>query len=253
MQIVANISRNGSGLHAFNNAGLIKKTGSTGTAQIYVDLVTIGTIKSPFGTIAFDNLTYTPTEIVSGNGIIRLSAASGSMINNGTFSPNDALGTMRFFGNYTSTATTRFAVELNRLKQGTQHEYMFMVGDAAINGNVEVTLGFDPAINDEFMIANRLGLMTFGMAPTTVVNFNGMTYTFDVFKAEDNKLKLTNKVLGTETIDQIDRKIILAPNPAKNFTILFIKADNSGVLLRFLLLAVEKSKRLILKIQSTKT
>ncbi|WP_309641473.1 T9SS type A sorting domain-containing protein [Flavobacterium sp.] len=222
LQVAANINRNGSGLHAFNNIGLIKKTGSTGAALLYLDLVNIGTIESSIGTIAFDNLLNTPTGIVSGIGNIQLAAASGSMTNNGIFSPGGSPGVMGFYGNYTSTASTRFAVELNGLTQGTQHDYMFIVGDAVMNGSVVVTLGFDPAINDEFIIATTSGLITFGMTTTTVVNFGGMTYTFDVFTSDDNKLKLklTNKVLGTETMTEIDRKIILAPNPAKNFTML---------------------------------
>lgn len=242
LQVACPILRNGSGTHALNNAGLIKKTGSTGTANLFMDLNNTGTITSDFGAINFDNLINTTTGTVSGIGSVALNAASGSMTNNGTFSPGGSPGILGFSGNFVSTSNAKFAVELNGLAQGTEHDYMWITGNANLNGSVLVTLNFDPAINDQFIIATTQGLITFGMTPTTTAIYNGMSYTFNVVTQDDNKLKLVliSKTLATEEFT-LESQIVLAPNPAKNF--ITIK-NNSNVLVNEALIS-DASGRII--------
>ena len=90
--------------------------------------------------------------------------------------------------------------------------------NVVLDGSVNITLGFEPALNDEFIIATITGTISVcDIANTASADFNGNTYTFDVFCRNDNELVLgvDNITLGLGEVE-LKETVSLYPNPIKN-------------------------------------
>lgn len=216
--------------HSMNNSGLIKKTTNSGVANLNVMLTNSGTIDSQMGTlnIAANPFVNTVDGIVKGIATVDLPPLA-NYTNNGTFAPGGSPGTLTVLGDYKSSTTSVLDVELNGLAQGTQYDLLAISGTNAIfNGTVNVTLGFAPVLNNEFVIATTTGTITqCNLASTTTAVFNGMQYTFNVLCRNGNQvvLKVNNITLGIDDFELSESSIQLYPNPVQN--ILTIKNMNN--------------------------
>ena len=113
------------------NMGIIKGTNDTGVhdsaiAGIYVPIDNFGTIEILTGKLSFGSfgLNNTIDGIIKGTAALEVSEISNDFINNGTFAPGASPGTLTFIGNFNSSSSSKLAIELNGLVQGTDHDLL---------------------------------------------------------------------------------------------------------------------------------
>jgi hypothetical protein len=219
------------GAQMVNNMGLFKKSEGNVITYITEPFVNSGTIDASSGTLLFTNgynFINTLDGIIKGTATLTLPSAA-YFTNNGTFAPGGSPGTLTVIGDYKSSTTSVLDVELNGLTSGTQYDVLAITGtDAIFDGSVNVRLGFAANLNDEFIVATTTGTISqCTLATTTSADFNGMTYTFDVFCRNNNQVVLgvTNITLGVDNFELSDSSIQLYPNPVRN--ILTIKNVNN--------------------------
>ncbi len=179
-----------------NNFGLIRRSNSSGLVQIFVDLNNSGTIEVASGELEiassrpFVNET---TGIVKGVGIFDL-PTTPNYTNNGIFAPGLSPGTLNVQGDYTSTSTSQLEIELNGLVPDTEHDVLAITGNNNVfEGSVNVIMGFEGNIGDEFTIATTSGSIASENLQTPIenVDFDGKRYTFEVSYPDNNKVVLT--------------------------------------------------------------
>jgi len=204
-----------------NNAGLIKKTTTTGIAKLELEINNSGTITVETGELEITGdflFTNEVSGIVNGIGILDLPETT-YFTNNGTFAPGLSPGTLNIQGDFKSSSTSVLDIELDGLVAGTEYDVLAITGtNVEFGGIVNVTLGFEPSVNDEFIIATTTGIIsTCNIANTTSADFNGNTYTFDVFCRNDNELVLgvNNITLGIDD-NALNDSVSIYPNPIKN-------------------------------------
>ncbi len=198
-----------------NNAGLIKRTTTDGIAEISLELNNSGTIQVETGELEIAGSLPFINEvsgIVKGVDVFDLPLVE-NYTNNGTFAPGLSPGILTVQGDFVSTTTAVLDIELNGSTQGIDYDLLSIQGDASLNGNVNVTLGFEPALGDEFIITTTSGTINeCGLNNETSASFNGNQYTFDVICRNDNEVVLTvSEVLGVNNFEMANTK--LYPNP----------------------------------------
>jgi len=203
--------------HAFINSGLIKTSfPSNNSSLISAPVNNFGAIEATTGEIDFSNTLINETSgIIKGIGTIDLPIPA-NFTNNGTFAPGLSPGVLTILGDYSSSATTVLDIELNGLTQGTGYDVLEINGNGSFDGDVQITLGFDADVNDEFIIATTTGIISNCNLPLTkMVSFNGSQYEFSVACRNNNEvvLTVTNETLGIDSIDDLP-PIMLYPNPA---------------------------------------
>ncbi len=213
------------GVGSLINTGIIEKDQSTGTFSIAANTnnMSPGSIICENGLLVFGN--YVGDGLIGGNGSVQM---QNSTLFEGTIAPGSSPGILTYVGNYNSSSNAILAIEINGPNSGTQYDVFAIQGNAAMNGIVEITMGYDANINDEFVVATTTGTISqCNLAPTTSADFNGMTYTFDVF-CRNNKqvvLGVNNIALGVNDFELSESSIQLYPNPVQN--ILTIKNMNN--------------------------
>ena len=206
-----------------NNYGTIQKTQGDNLTSNHIKINNYGVIDAMSGVIRFyDNssMAYLNNKT---NGVIKGSAAieleGSNFTNNGIISPGASPGILTFIGDFTSSSFSKFAVELNGLTQGVDYDLLEIQGDAILNGIVEITMGFEGAINDEFVIAVTTGTITScNLAPTATAEFNGNQYDFEV-SCNSNKqvvLTISNVTLGVDSSEFTENSIQIFPNPVNS-------------------------------------
>ena len=219
------INYSGSGGFNILNAGLIKKTAGAGISYIYSPVTNSGIIDASSGELEFVDgfgLTNTIAGIIKGSGFIDLPLPA-KFTNDGTFAPGNSPGVLTVLGTYKSSASSKLSVELNGLTQGTQYDLLAITGSNAIfNGKVDVIMGFDGAIGNQFTIATTTGTIATAnlTSPIGNVDYNGFRYTFDVSYPGNNKVMLS-----------INNKVDILPPTVitKNITIQLDAAGNATI------------------------
>jgi hypothetical protein len=172
----------------FNNSGVFKKSGGTGTSIVELPFNNAGTVEALSGTLQFSNFTQASGATLmnggnlgfvnegvfnggtlSGNGTI-----TGSVKNNGaTISPGFSPGTIAITGNYNQGANGILNLEIGGYTAGTEHDQLAISGSAALSGTLNLTLinGFRPKVNDVFQVLTFTGF-TGGFS---TINFSGFT------------------------------------------------------------------------------
>jgi hypothetical protein len=212
------ITMSGGTSNILNNAGLIKRTTTTGTVRIDVELNNSGTIEVETGELEIANslpFTNEVNGIIKGVGIFDLPLVA-NYTNDGIFAPGLSPGTLTVQGDYQSTTNSVLDIELNGLIQDTEYDLLAIQGNASFNGDILITLGFDADVNDEFIIATTTGTISNCNLPLTkLVGFNGSQYEFSIACRNNNELVLTitNETLGIENFEE-GLPIVLYPNPA---------------------------------------
>ncbi len=204
--------------HTFINSGLLLASFPTNATFISAPLNNFGIIEVTTAEIDFSNtLINESSGVIRGAGTIDL-PNSANFINNGTFSPGLSPGVLSVLGNYSTTASSILNIELNGLIQGSEYDLLAINGDADLNGDIQITLGFSPDVNDEFIITTISGTITTCNLPITVVaSFGGFDYEFDFICSNNDELVLT---VSEETLGVFDEeegfKTHVYPNPATN-------------------------------------
>jgi hypothetical protein len=213
--------------HAFINSGTLIASFPTNATFISAPINNFGIIEVTSAEIDFSNTLINETSgIIRGAGTIDL-PNSADFINNGTFSPGLSPGVLSVLGNYSSTSSSILNIELNGLIQGSEYDVLAINGDANLNGNIQITLGFNPDINDEFIITTISGTINTCNLPTTVMaSFGGFDYEFDFTCINNGELVLmvSNETLSID-VEEENLKAHVYPNPATN--IVYIKASRA--------------------------
>ena len=224
------------GIGTFDNYGIIKKEISDNSSIIGVILNNMGTIEVLEGEINFWSsyplsLNNTVDGIISGTGVINLSELD-NFTNTGSFEPGASPGTLSFIGDFTSTATSKLDIELNGTTQGIEYDLLAIEGNAIFNGVVNVTMGFEGSLNDEFIVATTTGTITeCNLAPVATAEYNGNVYDFTVACRNNNEVVLTlvNVTLDNDSNELTYKNIQLFPNPVRNS---FTLRNNSNLELK---------------------
>ncbi len=220
MQAEGNITRSGGTSNILNNVGLIKRTTTTGIARIFVELNNSGTIEVETGELEIANslpFTNEINGIIKGVGVFDLPLVA-NYTNDGVFAPGSSSGTLTVQGDYESTTNSVLDIELNGLIQDTEYDLLAIQGNASFNGDIQIALGFDAAVNDEFIVATTTGAISNCNLPLIQnAAFNGSQYEFSIECRNNNELVLTitNETLGIENFEE-DSSFVFYPNPAKN-------------------------------------
>lgn len=155
------------------NTGTFKKSGGSGTANIYAPLSNTGTIVAQSGTLFFNNtLSQTAGAITLAGGTLNASSpvvvnggalnGSGtvgtSVVNNAQVNPGTSPGLITINGNYTQAAAAQMNVEIGGLNPGTDYDRLAVTGTATLDGTLNVTTinSFAPATGNTFSV------LTFG-------------------------------------------------------------------------------------------
>ncbi|MEO6347349.1 MAG: T9SS type A sorting domain-containing protein [Aquaticitalea sp.] len=205
-----------SGIGTVINQGLIKKEQSTGTFNIYVNTnnMSPGIIICENGLLNFG--TYIGDGTLGGHGSVQLPANTTF---DGTIAPGSSPGILTYLGSFIASPNAILAIEINGPNSGTDYDVFNIQGNAVMNGVVDLSMGYAANINDEFIVATTSGTISqCNLAPSTSGDFNGMTYTFDVFCRNDNQvvLKVVNVALGINDFELSASNIQLFPNPVRN-------------------------------------
>ena len=119
------------------------------------------------------------------------------------------------------------------LYKGTEFDFIPITNttsdDVIFDGTVDVTMGFDADINDEFVISTVSGsgiISACNLQSPVFADFGGMTYEFTVLCRNDNEVVLTviNETLSVDSIE-LSESLILYPNPVED--IFTLKKTNS--------------------------
>jgi hypothetical protein len=178
--------QNDQGIYGFSqnvaNSGTISRTTSSGTATLQTNVSNTGAINVETGTLALTgtltqtagglhllggNLTASSAlniqgGVLDGNGTIN---GNVSVTGSGQFSPGTSPGEISILNNrnYTQAAPGVFAVDINGTTAGVDYDRLLIAGAANLGGELKVTLGYAPAVNDAFTIlqhASRTGAFT---------------------------------------------------------------------------------------------
>ncbi len=158
-----------------NNYGLVENGSLGGTADISVPVNNHGIIQARLGDINFVNfdLHNTIEGKIKGTKTIKL-PETANFINNGTIEPGFSPGKLKILGDFTSSSTSKLKVELNGYTQGYDYDVLEIQGIAEFNGQVNVSLGFEPSIHDEFVVATTTGFITeCNLEPYTFAAYGG--------------------------------------------------------------------------------
>jgi len=203
--------------HTFINSGLLVASFPTNSTVISAPLNNFGIIEVTTAEIDFTNTLVNETSgIIRGAGTIDL-PNSANFINNGMFSPGLSPGILSVLGDYSSTSSSILNIELDGLTQGDEYDVLAINGNADLDGDIQITLGFSPDINDEFTFATVSGAInTCNLPPTVIASFGGFNYEFDFNCGANEDLLLT---VVSETLSITDEELLnvsIYPNPTKD-------------------------------------
>ncbi len=160
---------------------------------------------------------------IKGNGVLYVNDRYFNYSNSGTFEPGTSPGILTFIGEFSSSSTSKLDIELNGKDQGSEYDLLAIQGNAIFNGVVDITMGFEGKVNDEFIVATTTGTITqCNLASVTISEYNGYLYEFSVACRNNNEVVLTlaNITLGIDNNDLSEKTIQLFPNPvSNNFTL----------------------------------
>ncbi|RNC88110.1 MAG: T9SS C-terminal target domain-containing protein [Winogradskyella sp.] len=219
------ISTSGLAPNMLNNMGTLNANAASGTVVVSAQVNNSGVIDVIQNGISFSGvLTNENSGIIKGNGTLTVSSNVSNFINNGTFSPGASPGTLSFVNEYNSNPSSVLEIEINGAVQGVDYDLLTIDGDANLNGSINITLGFSPSINDEFIVLNTPGfgdtIDLCNLPATTTASFNGFVYDFDITCRNSEELVLTVTDESLSTSDNELLSINIFPNPTKgNLTI----------------------------------
>jgi len=215
----SSLSASGTVPNTINNFGTIQSNVTGSSATISAQLTNSGELNIVQNGLTFigaGTLTNTASGIIKGNGTLTLTTDPADFVNDGTISPGASPGTLTIVNEYNSSGSSTLQFELNGTDQGIDYDLLVVDGDANLDGNIEVILGFTPSVMDEFIVLTTIGGDTIDqcdLPDTIIVSFGGFDYELDVICRNNNELVLTvtDETLSVTNIDFNNTQIY--PNP----------------------------------------
>lgn len=207
----------------FTNTGLVQKVAGMGSASINT-LDNDGNLNCESGTLIISqNLTTGISGSYGGSG--NLQFPTGFVLE-GQLSPGSSPGTLTIIGNLTTTAAATYDIEIDGLIASTEYDRLNITNNAILEGTINIALGFEPEVNDEFVIVTANAITQCNLPAQVISNFNGNDYTFNVICNPNNvTLQLIEISLGIDENTLIDANVY--PNPTSgNFKIDFSKMQS---------------------------
>ncbi|MTE27153.1 T9SS type A sorting domain-containing protein [Winogradskyella ouciana] len=204
-----------------NNYGTIHSNPPSGTTNIGVQVINSGFINVIQNSLSFTGtIDNTISGVMGGVGTINLPGNSSNLTNGGTVAPGLSPGTLFMVNDYKSSSTSNLQIELNGLNQGVDYDLLSINGDADLEGNLEIILGFSPSVNDEFVVLITQGaniINTCNLPASVTATHGGTNYEFDVVCRNNNELVLT---VADSTLSESSETVPNAqiyPNPSDNY------------------------------------
>lgn len=207
------VSFSGSGPTGIINSGTIQKITGEGNANLGFKLdenTETGSVIADSGTIIIQNSDFINDGTIGGSGTIEL--PNGYIID-GAVAPGSSPGVLTYSGNYQSSNISLLEIEIDGLNQGSQYDLLDVMGTASLDGEIEVFLGFEPALDDEFEVINSQTISDCDLPATVTTTFNNTEYTFDVLCNPTNVTLKVSEVLSTDDFTQLTPQIKAYPNP----------------------------------------
>ena len=188
LQIGSTIQQTGSG-GTINNAGIVQKS-VDGSVFTFINLpfINTGTTSILTGNLVFNS----QFENRNGGRVVGVATldlpALSSYSNEGTFAPGTSPGELTVIGDFEMEASADLEFELNGLTPGSEHDVLTISGNADLRGGIDVLVGFEPALDDEFIVLTTSGTVRTCELPSTVTSniFANSRYVFDVLCNTDN-------------------------------------------------------------------
>ena len=194
------------------NTGLIEKDLDTGSASIS-SLINndSGILNLKVGNIVIPT-SYEGDGIISGDGSINTLASLNFA---GIMAPGDnGIGTLDYNNSleFDSTPDCVYQIEINGPEPDIEHDVFAINANAKLNGTLDVIMGFDGSMDDEFVIITASDIIACNLPSQVTSTFNGNQYTYDVICNSTNvTLKISEVILSIE--DNAVTKIKTYPNP----------------------------------------
>ncbi|MDY0102045.1 MAG: T9SS type A sorting domain-containing protein [Lentimicrobium sp.] len=209
-------------VHNFINSGIVKRSITAGKVTISVATTNSGIIDVQTGELEFSGslgFHNTSDGVVMGTGTLILPSSAPAFTNDGIFSPGGNPGALTVTGNFKSSPTSKLQSEIFGKNQGTEYDLLNILGNAIMNGTLEVGLNYAAEVNDEFVILTANDISSCNLPASVTAHYDNHNYTFDVMCNPDNvTLKVSSIILGTE--ENPLSNLSLYPNPTKgNFAV----------------------------------
>ncbi len=191
------------------NLGLIQKTGGTANSDIFPQLFhdDPGMILAETGGLVLQNIQPGDGDF-SGAGSLWI--GNGYVVEGDVF-PGNSPGTLNILSDYNSSPSAVLHLELDGINAGTDFDVLAIDDDAILKGDLNVTLGFAAAVNDQFEIITATSVDSCLLPSTVSTTFNGSVYTFDVICGVDN-VTLGVISVGIDEL-QSGAQVKVYPNP----------------------------------------
>ncbi len=212
----------------FNNSGMFRKNGRTGTSMMAVTVNNSGTVESQTGTLAFNSYNFTQTagalKLTGGNvsATQPMSFQGGTVGGTGTITATvnnsgaavipggaSAAGTLNITGPYTQSSSGTLDIELGGTTAGSGYDQLVVTGAVTLASDLNISTinSFLPASGNTFQI------LTFGSRPgnTDFANKNGLNLGFGTNLIP--AYSATDLQLTTNTV-QADISIAMTATPS---------------------------------------
>jgi hypothetical protein len=158
---------------SMTSAGALNRvSGSNGTVSIGVAFANSDTIRVFQGTLAFTGPSFTNTSAGVITGIGTLDVSGTTFSNAGELSPGFSPGQLTLQGALTQQATSTVVIEIDGTTAGTEYDLLAVSGAVALNGALEVSLGFAPTEGQTFTVLTA-GSLSGTFSSITGLNIGG--------------------------------------------------------------------------------
>lgn len=170
-QATATVGTGGGTTPVFNNAGTFKKTTNAGTVTFsgvnFNNNAVNAVVEATVGTLAFSGTTFTQsagtTTVTSALLGGTLSFAGGTLQGAGTITgavshtggalrPGTSAGQLTISGSYSQGAGAILYLEIGGVVAGTQYDRLVVTGAATLNGALDVTRSYVPAVGESYTV-----------------------------------------------------------------------------------------------------
>jgi hypothetical protein len=207
--ITADVSSAASG--TIGNAGLLRKTGATGTTTLNAAFVNTGDVQVQSGTLSFGstfiqnagqtvlnggNFAFSQVAQLLGGTITGTGTITGSVSNNAAIGTGPSPGLLAISGNYTEGPNAHLAIKLGGTSAGTNYDQLSVGGSAALAGTLDVSYwnGFTPPVGSFFTVLACNARTGFFSATTAPTNTTAIVYTSKTVLVEPGNAPPTAKL-----------------------------------------------------------
>ena len=161
-----------------NTSGTIEKIGAS-ISEIESNVKNHGTVRVVSSVFAFEGeFINKPTGRITGEGTINI--ANANFANSGTTAAGFSPGSLNFTGAYLQDSSGTLEVELNGVIPGTAYDQVSSSLQASVEGNLILTLGYQPAMGDSFDVITAPSFSLCSLTDTVNTCYNDEINSFSV-------------------------------------------------------------------------